>query len=98
MPWTYILECRGGAYYTGSTNGDLESRVWEHNHDDERAAAFTRERRPVFLVYAEEYDTVDAAFRREKQIQGWSRRKKEALITHRGGLLPGLSRNGDHGV
>jgi len=70
MPWTYILECRGGAYYTGSTNGDLESRVWEHNRDDERAAAFTRERRPVFLAYAEEYDTVDAAFRREKQIQG----------------------------
>ena len=91
MPWTYILKCRDGAYYTGSTNGELDSRVWEHNHDDERAAAFTRKRRPVSLVYAEEFDTVDAAFVREKQIQGWNRKKKEALIRLRGDQLPALA-------
>ncbi|MFS0912903.1 GIY-YIG nuclease family protein [Microbacterium sp. 179-I 3D2 NHS] len=93
MPWTYILECRDGSFYTGSTNGELASRVWQHNHDDEFAATFTRKRRPVSLVYAERFDTVDAAFRREKQIQGWSRAKKQALIELRGRDLPRLSRN-----
>ena len=52
MPWTYILECRDGSFYTGSTNGDLEARIWEHNHDDAFAALHTRRRRPVSLVYA----------------------------------------------
>ncbi|MCT1396228.1 GIY-YIG nuclease family protein [Microbacterium sp. p3-SID338] len=93
MPWTYILECRDGSFYTGSTNGDLEARVWEHNHDDAFAADFTRRRRPAALVYAECFDTVDAAFFREKQIQGWSRRKKIALIESRWEDLPSLSRS-----
>ncbi|AVL97367.1 GIY-YIG nuclease family protein [Microbacterium paraoxydans] len=93
MPWTYILECRDGSFYTGSTNGDLEARIWEHNHDDAFAAIHTRHRRPVSLVYAEHFDTVDAAFFREKQIQGWSRRKKMALIENRWEDLPSLSRS-----
>lgn len=93
MAWTYIVECNDGSFYTGSTNGDLDSRVWEHNHDDQFAANFTRKRRPVALVYAEQFETVDAAFRREKQIQGWSRAKKLALIELRGHELPGLSRS-----
>ncbi len=93
MAWTYILHCADGSFYTGSTNGDLEARVWEHNHDDVFAANFTRKRRPVRLVYAEQYDTVDAAFFREKQIQGWSRAKKIALIELRGSELPALSRS-----
>lgn len=93
MPWTYILECRDGSFYTGSTNGDLEARTWEHNHDDAFAAIHTRHRRPVSLVYAEHFDTVDAAFFREKQIQGWSRRKKMALIENRWEDLPSLSRS-----
>jgi putative endonuclease len=93
MPWTYILECRDGSFYTGSTNGDLEARIWEHNHDDAFAANFTRRRRPAALVYAEHFDTVDAAFFREKQIQGWSRRKKIALIESRWEDLPSLSRS-----
>ncbi|MFE7196517.1 GIY-YIG nuclease family protein [Microbacterium oxydans] len=92
MAWTYILRCNDGSYYTGSTNGDLEARVWEHNNDDQYAAHFTRRRRPVVLVYAEQFETVDAAFFREKQIQGWSRRKKLALIEDRAEDLPGLSR------
>ncbi|MDX2399995.1 GIY-YIG nuclease family protein [Microbacterium algeriense] len=91
MAWTYILRCNNGSFYTGSTNGDLEARVWEHNHDDQLAANFTR-RRPVVLVHAEHFDTVDAAFFREKQIQGWSRRKKLALIEDRAEDLPDLSK------
>ena len=80
MAWMYILRCSDGSYYTGSTDKDVEARVWEHNHDDVLSTRFTRERRPVTLVYAEVHDRVDTAFAREKQVQGWSRAKKEALI------------------
>lgn len=90
----YILECSDGTYYTGSTAfGDVVSRVWEHNHMDEKAAKYTRKRRPVRLLYAEEFDRVDEAYSREKQVQGWSRRKKQALIAERGDDLPALSRS-----
>ncbi|CAH0259850.1 hypothetical protein SRABI76_03459 [Microbacterium oxydans] len=92
MAWTYILRCSDGSFYTGSTNGELDSRVWQHNHDDAFAANFTRKRRPVVLVYVERFDTVDAAFFREKQLQGWSRAKKIALIEERGHDLPELSK------
>ena len=94
MPWTYILECRGGAFYVGSTGRELESRIWEHNNDDEMAASFTRKRRPVRLVYAEWFDAVEMAFAREKQLQGWRREKKLALIASRGADLPRLSQSG----
>lgn len=98
MAWTYILQCNDGSFYTGSTNRDLGSRVWEHNNDDYFAASFTRKRRPVVLVYAELFETVDLAFYREKQIQGWSRRKKIALIEERGADLPALSRSSSSGT
>jgi putative endonuclease len=73
----YILECADGSYYTGSTR-DLERRLWEHQNG--LAANHTAKRLPVKLVYCEECDRVDDAFYREKQIQGWSRKKKQALI------------------
>ncbi len=95
MPWTYILECRGGAFYVGSTGRELESRVWEHNHDDQMAANFTRKRRPVRLVYAEWFDAVELAFEREKQLQGWRREKKLALIASRWEDLPRLAQSGE---
>lgn len=91
MAWAYILECRDGSFYTGSTGRELEARVWEHNHDDVLGANFTRRRRPVRLAYAEWFETVDLAFAREKQVQGWSRAKKIALIEERGADLPTLS-------
>ena len=81
MPWVYIVQCADGAYYTGSTAlEDVEARVWEHNNDDHRGANFTRSRRPVCLVFAEFSERTDDVFAREKQIQGWSRAKKKALI------------------
>lgn len=81
MPWVYIVRCTDGAFYTGSTSYEnVEARVWEHNHDDARGANFTRSRRPVELAFAEYSDRVDEVFAREKQIQGWSRAKKQALI------------------
>jgi putative endonuclease len=73
----YILECADGSYYTGST-WNLEKRLWEHQNG--LGANHTQKRLPVKLVYCEPYDRVEDAYRREKQIQGWSRRKKQALI------------------
>jgi putative endonuclease len=77
MPYMYILECADGSYYTGST-WNLEKRLWEHQNG--LGAKYTEKRLPVKLVYCEPYDRVEDAYRREKQIQGWSRRKKQALI------------------
>lgn len=73
----YILECADGSYYTGSTN-NLELRL--HQHQMGEGANHTKKRLPVNLVYFEEFDRIDEAFYREKQVQGWSRKKKEALI------------------
>lgn len=75
--YTYILLCGNGSYYTGSTV-DLEIRVQQHK--DGEGANHTRKYPPVELVYYEEYPLVAQAYYREKQIQKWSRRKKEALI------------------
>jgi len=77
MPYMYILKCADGSYYTGST-WNLEKRLAEHQSG--LGAKHTARRLPVELIYCEEYDRVEDAFNREKQIQGWSRKKKEALI------------------
>ncbi|MFP4364995.1 MAG: GIY-YIG nuclease family protein, partial [Spirochaetia bacterium] len=73
----YILKCSDGTYYTGSTN-NLEYRLMEHLHGE--GANYTKKRLPVELIFFEECCRISDAFQREKQIQGWSRRKKEALI------------------
>jgi putative endonuclease len=73
----YILECCDGSYYTGSTV-DLELRLEQHQNGE--GANHTKKHLPVRLVYFEEYPRIDEAFYREKQVQGWSRKKKEALI------------------
>ena len=75
--YVYILECSNGQYYTGSTT-DLEKRLAEHQCG--KGANFTKKNLPVKLVYFEKYERIDEAFNREKQIQGWSQKKKEALI------------------
>ena len=75
--YMYILECADGSYYTGSTT-DLELRLQQHQSGE--GANHTRKRLPVRLVYYEEFDRIDEAFYREKQVQGWSKKKKEALI------------------
>ena len=77
MPYIYILECADGSYYTGSTT-DLERRLWEHQNG--QGAKYTAKRLPVTLVYCDVCDRIDDVFFREKQIQGWSRKKKKALI------------------
>lgn len=76
--YTYILLCSDGSYYTGSTN-NLELRLKQHQNGE--GANHTKKHLPVVLVYYEEFSRIDEAFYREKQIQGWSRKKKEALIS-----------------
>jgi len=73
----YILECADGSFYTGSTN-NLDLRISQHQNGE--GANHTRKRLPVKLVYFEEFLRIEEAYQREKQIQGWSRKKKEALI------------------
>ena len=76
--YVYILRCSDGSYYTGITNS-VERRLYEHQEGlIERS--YTHNRRPVKLVYVENYSNVIEAISREKQIKGWSRAKKEELI------------------
>jgi len=90
MPaYAYILQCRDGSYYVGSTT-HLEARV--HQHQIGLGAAYTRHRRPVTLVWAALFETIPAAFSFEKQVQGWGRAKRQALIDGRLDHLPALAR------
>ena len=75
----YVLRCADGSLYTGIAM-DVERRVEEHNSDNLRAAAYTRSRRPVTLVYREAARTRSAAGKREYRIKQMSRDQKEALI------------------
>jgi len=73
----YILKCSNGTYYTGSTK-DLKKRLQQHQNGE--GSNHTRKYLPVELVYYEEFDRIDFAFNREKQVQSWSVKKKKALI------------------
>ncbi len=84
----YILECSDRSYYVGSTK-DLERRLWQHQNGV--GAKHTAKRLPVKLMYCEFYDRVADAFYREKQVQGWSRKKKEALMAGDGNELHRLA-------
>ena len=89
VPHLYILECADGSLYVGSTI-DLERRVAQHQRGD--GSAYTRRRLPVLLVFSKEFARIDDAFALEKQVQGWSRAKRRALIEGRLASLPRLSR------
>jgi putative endonuclease len=88
MAYMYILECVDSSYYTGSTK-DLERRLWQHQQG--LGANHTAKRLPVKLVFCEYYERVVDAFEREKQVQGWNRKKKQALIAGDTNLLHQLA-------
>ena len=75
--WTYMLHCRGGAFYTGHTE-DLEYRLAQHQRGT--LPGFTRDHLPVTLVWCGEFPTRYEALSMERRIKGWSRAKKMALI------------------
>jgi putative endonuclease len=87
----YILECADKSYYTGITN-NAEKRVEEHNIGIDRNS-YTYIRRPVKLVFCERFVNSLEAIQFEKQLKGWSRNKKEALITNKLDLLSELSKS-----
>lgn len=76
--YVYILKCSDGSYYTGVTN-NLERRLAEHK-EGQNKSCYTYKRRPVELVFCEDFINPNHAIDFEKQIKGWSRKKKEALI------------------
>jgi len=76
--FVYILECSDKSYYVGVTN-DLETRLSQHN-DGENVFAYTFSRRPLLLKYYQRFDEIEDAIDFEKQLKGWSRKKKEALF------------------
>ena len=78
MFWVYILQCNDKSYYTGHTD-NLESRFAQHKNKM-IPNCYTSTRLPIQLMYSQEFPTREEALVAEKQIQGWSRRKKEALI------------------
>jgi putative endonuclease len=89
--WVYLLECADGSYYTGCTT-NIEQRYGEHQAGIK--CAYTSTRRPVRMVWADEFQSVLDAIDSERQIKRWSRAKKEALIRGDFGALPGLSKRG----
>jgi predicted GIY-YIG superfamily endonuclease len=89
LPWfVYILRCSDGSYYVGHTE-DVPARM--QRHQDATGAAWTAARRPVSLVFEEEHPSEAAAVARERQIKGWSRQKKEALIAGKLTILKTLN-------
>ena len=76
--YVYILQCNDNSYYTGVTN-NLERRLWEHETGYNNKC-YTYTRRPVTLKYHEHFNNINNAIAWEKQVKGWSRKKKEALF------------------
>jgi len=75
--FVYMLRCSDDSYYTGHTD-DLDLRMAQHHHGE--LPGYTQARRPVRLVWSQETATRDEALAAERQLKGWSRAKKEALI------------------
>jgi putative endonuclease len=88
--WLYILRCSDDSYYTGSTN-NLELRLAQHAAGE--GSQWTRSRLPIHLVFAQDFPSEHEAFLCERQIKGWSRAKKEALIRGDFDALIELSKN-----
>jgi putative endonuclease len=79
-PGAYVcmVRCTDGSYYVGSTRAGLDRRISEHNNGV--YGGYTSKRRPVSLVWAESFLNITDAIAVERQVKGWSRAKKEALI------------------
>lgn len=90
--FVYILLCSDNSYYVGITN-NLERRLYEHENGLD-PGSYTSKRRPVKLVFHEMFHDPIQAIAFEKQIKGWKRVKKEAIINGDWHLLPELSKRG----
>ena len=85
----YILKCADGSYYTGCTS-NLQARLTQHREGV--FPGYTKSRLPVRLVFSQSFSDVEDAARAERQIKGWTRRKKAALVAGDFDLLHELAR------
>jgi putative endonuclease len=76
--YLYIPRCADGSYYAGTARNGLEARVGEHNAG--LFGGYTAARRLVALVFSQQFESITDAITAERQVKGWSRSKKEALI------------------
>jgi putative endonuclease len=90
--WVHILRCSDGAYYVGSSHGEvgLERRLEEHQPG--AFGGYAAARRPVSLAWSSYSEDVTAGIAFERQLKGWSHAKKEAVIEGRWEALPALAR------
>jgi putative endonuclease len=88
--YLYVSRCADGKYYVGTTRKSLEERLAEHNAG--LHGGFTATRRPVTMVFAQHFDTITDAVAAERQVKGWSRAKKEAMINGEWNRLPELAK------
>jgi putative endonuclease len=88
--YLYILLCVDGSYYTGTARSGLEQRLAQHNAGT--YGGYTAQRCPVTLVFSQWFERITDAIEAERQVKGWSRAKKEALIRGDFGQLPELSK------
>ncbi len=76
--FVYMLRCADGSYYVGSARGGLEGRIGAHNSG--HYGGYTASRRPVTLVWSQEFQYITDAIAAERQLKGWRRAKKDALV------------------
>ena len=77
--YIYIVRCTDGSLYVGSCQ-NLDERVRRHNLGE--GAKYTAQRRPVVIVYFETFEKRTDAMKRESQIKGWTKTKKENLVRY----------------
>jgi putative endonuclease len=88
--FVYMLRCADGSFYVGSTRAGLEARLAQHN--DGTFGGYTARRRPVTLVFHQEFARITDAIAAERRLKGWTRAKKEALIGSDFAMLSALAR------
>jgi dihydrofolate reductase len=87
--WVYMLRCSDGSYYVGSARCSLDNRIGLHHSGE--LGGYTSTRRPVALVWSVDFQSITDAIAFERQLKGWSRAKKEALIRGDFTSLPRLA-------
>ena len=90
--WVYILRCADGSYYTGHTD-NLESRISQHHSGE--LGGYTATRKPLQLVFSQPCGTREEALSAERQVKGWSRKKKEAMMRGDWEEVSRLARSGN---
>jgi putative endonuclease len=90
----YVLRCADGSYYVGTARTGLDMRVAEHNAGI--FGGYTAKRRPVSLIFSQYFDSIADAIAAERQVKGWTRAKKEALISGDWTRVSELARRNAH--